>query len=244
MAAGIAAAGAAALALAAVHLFASRLRFLDVVPRSRWLSFAGGVSVAYVFVHLLPELAAAQRTVEESGAPGFLEEHAYLLALAGLAIFYGVERAAAVSRRERRARGEPDETGGAVFWLGMASFAVYNAVIGSLLRERLEEGAAEFAFYVVAIGLHFALNDYGLRAHHGGAYRRVGRWLLAAALVVGWALSAVAPPSETALAVTIAILSGGIVLNVLKEELPEGRESRFSAFALGAGAYAALLLAS
>jgi hypothetical protein len=35
-----------------------------------------------------------------------------------------------------------------------------------------------------------------------------------------------------------------MVLNVLKEELPEDRDSRFAAFAVGAGGYAALLLAA
>ena len=39
-----------------------------------------------------------------------------------------------------------------------------------------------------------------------------------------------------------AFLAGGIVLNVLKEELPRERKSRFWAFALGTVAYAALLL--
>jgi hypothetical protein len=32
--------------LAAVHLFSSKLRFLDVTPRSIWLSIAGGIFVA------------------------------------------------------------------------------------------------------------------------------------------------------------------------------------------------------
>ncbi|HWN44540.1 MAG TPA: hypothetical protein VNW71_20115 [Thermoanaerobaculia bacterium] len=44
------------------------------------------------------------------------------------------------------------------------------------------------------------------------------------------------------LALLFAFLAGGIVLNILKEELPSERESRFSAFALGAGSYAAILL--
>ena len=48
--------------------------------------------------------------------------------------------------------------------------------------------------------------------------------------------------SEAALAVLFAFLAGGVVLNVLKEELPEERQSRFWAFALGASAYAAILL--
>lgn len=38
-------------------------------------------------------------------------------------------------------------------------------------------------------------------------------------------------------------MAEGVVLSVLKEELPEERRSRFSAFLLGAGAYAVLLLA-
>ena len=49
--------------------------------------------------------------------------------------------------------------------------------------------------------------------------------------------------SDIAVAVLIAFLAGGVVLNVLKEELPEERESRFWAFALGAALYAGLLLA-
>ncbi len=40
----------------------------------------------------------------------------------------------------------------------------------------------------------------------------------------------------------LAVLAGSVILNVLKEELPEERESRFCAFAVGAGTYAALLL--
>ena len=40
-----------------------------------------------------------------------------------------------------------------------------------------------------------------------------------------------------------ALLAGGVIMNVLKEELPEERESCFWALALGAAVYAALLLA-
>jgi hypothetical protein len=106
-------------ALAAVHLFSGRIRFLSASPRSRWLSAAGGVSVAYVFVHLLPDLAEDQETVREAAGEGFsfLEYHVYLVALMGLVAFYGLERAAKASRGERwRLRGD-DATGAGVFWL-------------------------------------------------------------------------------------------------------------------------------
>jgi hypothetical protein len=85
--------GIFAIALALVHIFAGKLRFLEATPRSIWLSFASGVSVAYVFVHILPELSKAQQTVTKAvgEALAFLEHHVYLLALLGLAVFYGLE---------------------------------------------------------------------------------------------------------------------------------------------------------
>src|SRR5918911_1584371 len=105
--------------LVVFHLFYGKLRFLDGTPRSIWLSMAGGVSVAYVFVHLLPELGEAQETVSEvlSEAVAFLENHVYLVALLGMIIFYGLERAASSSRRHRRKAGEGDVTSAGVFWL-------------------------------------------------------------------------------------------------------------------------------
>ena len=55
-----------ALAFSAVHLFVGRLRFLDATPRSRWLSFSGGVAVGYVFLHVMPELAAHAGTFRQA----------------------------------------------------------------------------------------------------------------------------------------------------------------------------------
>ncbi|HYF03381.1 MAG TPA: hypothetical protein VEC36_08390 [Patescibacteria group bacterium] len=41
----------------------------------------------------------------------------------------------------------------------------------------------------------------------------------------------------------MAFIGGGVILNVLKEELPKERKSRYWTFLLGAGAYSILLLA-
>ena len=78
-----------------VHLFVGQLRFLEGVPRSRWLSLAGGVAVAYVFLHILPELSSHQLTLEthdNDDQIDFLEAEIYLVTLTGLASFYGLER--------------------------------------------------------------------------------------------------------------------------------------------------------
>jgi hypothetical protein len=235
----------AVVGLAIVHLVTGKLRFLEGTPRSRWLSIAGGVSVAYVFIHLLPELGEHQEVLAEAleGAFAFLESHVYLVSLFGLVVFYGLDRAAKTSRHQQRKQGKGDSAHANVFWLHIASFAVYNSLIGYLLLHREESGLESLLFFFIAMALHFVVTDYGLREDHKHTYDRIGRWVLVAAVFLGWGIGLVTELSEVALAVLIAFLAGGVVLNVLKEELPEERESRFLAFVIGAAAYTALLLA-
>jgi hypothetical protein len=270
-------AGAAALALAAVHAVVPAMRFLSGTPRSVWLSIAGGVSVAYVFVHLLPELAAGQedlgralrdvvRDSPSGGGVRFAERHVYLIALTGLTAFYGLDKLAKRSRgqtalgdapRDAGASGRPNgdaqsgrdsgtpsesATSPAVFWIHMTSFGVYNALVGYLLLHRETPGLASLGFFAVAMALHFVVTDFGLTEDHKARYQHVGRWVLAAAVLGGFAAGAAIEVPKAALAVLVAFLAGGVILNVLKEEVPNERQSRFWAFGLGLAGYTLLLL--
>lgn len=233
----------AAIALVLIHVFAGRLAFLENLARKRWLSFAGGVAVAYVFVHLLPELAKYQEAFHAAGFLPviFFERHVYLVALIGLVVFYGLERLALASRRS--GSGGPEAgTSQAVFWVHIATFSIYNALIGYILLHREEPGVLSLAFFAIAMGLHFLINDISLHEHHKDSYHNVGRWILSGAIAVGWLVGLVTEISAVALAVLIGFLAGGVVLNVLKEELPDEERSRFWAFAAGAAVYSALLI--
>jgi hypothetical protein len=72
-----------AIALAIVHGFATRLPIFVIVPRFRWTSFAGGVSLSYVFLEIFPELSHTQEELQHSEIllVQFLENHVYILAL-------------------------------------------------------------------------------------------------------------------------------------------------------------------
>ena len=244
-----------ACALGAVHLFSGRLTWLDRLPRSRWLSIAGGVAVAYAVVYLLPELAEVHRTLADlpGAGGGWAREHGgYLVALAGLTCFYGLERLAA---RTGDRPGDPprdgsEEPGGRsdnppapVFWLHVGSYALYNVLFGALLVGREDAAARDLALFGCAIALHFVVNDHGLRSHHPVLYPRYGRYLVAAAVPAGWAVGAFAPLPPAALDAALGFLIGGVLLNTFKEELPAERQSRFWAFAGGCAAYAAVLAA-
>jgi hypothetical protein len=224
-----------AIALAVIHLWSGRLALLSDVPRSRWLSAAGGISVAYVFVHVLPELAEGREHLKAIVERRWLEEGIFLLAMAGLVIFYGLERMAKSSKTEA---GTPP----GVFWIHISSFAVYNALIGYVLARQEYRTTTSIVMFFIAMGTHFVVNDHALRADHHERYDRIGRWLLAAAVMVGFIIGSAAEFSRVGYELLFAFLAGGVVLNVLKEELPEERQSRYWAFTSAVVAYAALLL--
>lgn len=235
-----------AIALAVLHVVAGRLGGFRHVPRSRALSVGSGVSVAYVFVHLLPEVAATQRELAEltSGALAYVERHAWVVALLGLTAMYGLEGAARGGPGDAAADDVEPARRDPVGWVRILSYTAYNAVIGFLLVERAEEGLEALAWFAVAMGVHFLVNDHALEQDHGALYRRRGRWIVAAGVLVGWLVAVTVPVSQVAVGVFTALLGGGVVLNVLKEELPRERESSFVAFCGGAAAYTVLLLAA
>lgn len=231
---------ACAAAFALIHLFIGRLTLFDVRPRSRWLSFSGGVAVAYVFLHILPELSGHQQTFAEGLGVGeeAAETWVYLVAFVGLVLFYGLERAVKVSRKAS----ERDRVESELLWLHLLSFGLYNILVGYLLLHREEEGLWSLGIYTVAMSLHFVTSDYGLRQDQKDQYDRWGRWIIAGAVFLGWGLGLTASLPPIIIGFLFAFLAGGVVLNVLKEELPEERRSSFWPFALGGVFYATLLI--
>jgi hypothetical protein len=227
-----------ALFLAVVHLFGGKLEFLNDIPRSRYLSFGGGIAVSYVFVHILPELNKHQRVIEESiPVFGFLNHHVYIGGLFGFLLFYALERH--VKKSEKKGGSENFK---GVFWIHITSFSFYNMLAGYLLVQPLKEEMRELLLYAVAMGIHFLVNDYGLSKEHKNPYQNMGRWLLASSILIGWAFGRFVFIPDTVVALMFALLSGGILLNVMKEELPEERDSSILAFLAGAALYTILLL--
>ncbi|TFV56650.1 hypothetical protein E4P41_15435 [Geodermatophilus sp. DF01-2] len=258
----------ATVLLAALHLAAPHIRKLPLVPERATASFAGGLAVAYVFLHLLPEIAEGNEAVGEvlsdvvEPTP-LVDLGIFLVALAGFAAFYGLQRLAdrrapAPSRSSVRAgdggaAGGPSGPVGAsaagrglepagVYWLHLGSFMVYNALITYTMALRLRTGVAFAVLFTIAMGLHFVLTDRSLEEHYPRRFPRSGRVLLAGALVVGWVLDAIFAPTSTLLvALLTALLGGSILLNVFKEELPATGRSSYRWFMVGLVVYAALL---
>ncbi|TVP83340.1 MAG: hypothetical protein EA344_09540 [Alkalicoccus sp.] len=220
-----------------IHLYSEKVSFLHKIPRSKVLSAAGGVSIAYVFMHLLPEMHMFQEILleEEFALFGFDHYHVYFAGMTGLAVFYGLERMAKL-----HATGPGSEKHWP-FLVHISTFFAYNFLIGYLLLDGHYNTPSDLFLYFAALSVHFISNDHALRLHHEKEYDNFGRYVLAGAIFLGWGTAFFVKISEVWLALLFSILAGTMVLNILKEELPAERESSFWAFAAGVILYTALL---
>lgn len=223
----------AASGLALLHVLAPRLHG-EALDRPIWVSVAAGMSVAYVLVQLLPELAEEQRMWLEDRPHRplyWLDRQVYVAAMLGMILALGTNYLS-LAREKPTAR----------FWINTGWAALHSWIVGAvgLHVDRL----AALLLALVAFGAHFLVNDHSLLTVHPRAFARYGRWVLAGALMLGWVMTANRQPHIVVVAGLLGILSGSIILTVIKEELPEDRQkARFPMFVFGAVTYAVLLLA-
>jgi len=194
------------------------------------LSIAAGISVSYVFIDLLPELAHSQTEVEGTGLLPYLQRHVYIAALLGLIVAYGVQQIdpamKAISKR-----------------YSMLGATVLFFIVGYSVATRDDYEIQPIALFIIAMGLHYFVVDESLSVRLGSTYHRVGRYLFSAACLGGAILGAAMQIDETTLGILLAFLGGAVILNTIRNELP-GTETRgnFIAFAAGAAVYAVILL--
>jgi hypothetical protein len=199
--------------------------------------------MAYVFLDVLPELSARHRAfLDLAGEVSLAQHRIYILALVGFIFLYGLDEMVHVAGRGRDAPGEQQETRRPIFWIHIAGFALYGGIIGDALVSRGEEGVLELWLYVVAMVFHLLVVTSALAREHGNLYHARGRWVLAASVLAGWTTAALAPLSAVAMARLFAFVAGGVLMTSANEELPREKGGRFGWFAMGAGAYGALLL--
>lgn len=225
--------------LASIHLLAHSELLLTRISRGRALSFAGGVSVAYVFVHVLPEIDDFQRPMAQHPLIAVpTEKEVYLVTMLGFITYYGLEQLASQSAEQSR----DDRPSPGIFRVHVGAYAAYNAIVGYLLFHQETPGVGNLLLFALALGLHFLLNDVSLEDQHEAAYHRTGRWVLALAVLVGAGVGSVTELHRATLGLLFAFLAGGIVLSVVREELPAEREGKFWWFTGGVALYTAVLL--
>jgi hypothetical protein len=232
-----------AVALAFVHAVLPQVSIAAVIPVRRCFSFAGGVSIGFIFLSVLPALGRTQTHLDQAAFTLLkpLEDPVYLLALLGLTLFYGADRLVLTARRYNCTSQAMNRARQVVFWIHISAYAMLNAIFGYMLLSLSDHNLRQYLLLFVAVALHFLIIDRSLRSQHQTLYDRQGRWLLTIAILAGAITGAVTELSDVAIALLWSFLAGSTILNILKRELPDAQKSCFWSFLTGTTLYAGLL---
>ena len=241
--------------IALVFLFGASIRFRDPERRERWMSAAGGASAAFVFVVLLPKLLVAQSALQKAtdgGVLGYLNHHSFLLALAGLLAFWSMERIVVVLVRgmidslqhggEGRSPRSRAPLWRPLLYTQAVAFAAYAMLVGYLIAELPRGDYAMLCLFSAAMGLHFLAMSLGLRHELAEVYDQFERWLVAAAILTGWALAQFTELPIWRLALWNSLFAGMLIFFVIRREVPSPKEGHLVPLLLGALGYSALAL--
>ena len=229
------------LVIASCHWFAVLLADQSDSQQQRWASLGGGAGLAYVFVHLLPELASGGSELSEQigmlpYAPTHLVEALlFFVALLGVLVIFSID---VLAQRQTSLASISS-------WLHLYCFAALNYLYAYSLPSLISTGLIYGILFTVAIGSHVLLSDRFSVIHHPKRFRQRNRWIGSSALVLGLVNAYLFHPiSELMLAFASASLGGGLMMTVFREELPAANSTRLLWFLAGSGGMAILLIVS
>lgn len=221
--------------LAAIHPICALISKRHV--RRRTTSLCAGIALAYLFLHLLPELSEFQQELieglQETRERLWFREHLWVTALVGLLVFQFVDTVAK-SQIQSRSRVT-------AYRLEILIFATYSALIGYAITTNAELDRP-ILLVTVALAAHFFGTDLDLAERYEERFVRRGSYALAGATLFGMLTALVFELGERALMYGFAFLGGGILINTLRTELPEPENTRAGYLLVGTVLYAALML--
>lgn len=194
-----------------------------------FVSFSGGVAVAYVFLHMLPDLVEYNKPIGEfllksNFLTPFTELLIYIVALIGFLIYFGID-----------IKAERDTEKEGVYWLHLFMFCLYNFLITYTMSLRALSSIWATVIFTIAMALHFVLTDRKFSRFYPKRFNHLGRFILITALFIGWLSSVLFEPVNVLVAAfMLAFLSGSILLNVFREELPSIEVANYFWFSAGA----------
>lgn len=208
--------------------------FANHLPKKgrAFISFAGGIAVAYVFLEMLPNLVEYNKPIGEfllsrNWLTPFTELSIYIVALLGFVIYYGLEMLAETKQNTFK---KVDD----VYILHLSMFCLYNFLITYTMSLRALTSITATFIFTFAMALHFVITDRKFSRFYPIKFNAKGRFVLILFLFLGWLCTVIFDPVNVLLAAfMLAFLSGSVLLNVFREELPNANLMSFRAFSLG-----------
>tara|TARA_A100001011_G_scaffold11401_1_gene12465 strand:- start:6126 stop:6863 length:738 start_codon:yes stop_codon:yes gene_type:complete len=203
--------------LSSVHFGVVYFSKLEQRVQSIISSIGGGVSLGYIFLHVLPELAIKGNKIayKLQGDPNFnfeiIELSFFFVALLGLLLLFILDVLSDTLKISRK--------------FNFSVHLIYNTVVSYLyayaLHEVVKEGLLYSLLYTITLSTHLFASDRMIIKYHEEYYKTTYKWISFSAVYIGLINSYRFPQSELALEYAYAFITGGVLLNTFFEELPK-----------------------
>lgn len=225
------------IVLAVSHYVSPYLARIPGLDPKRITSFAGGVAVGYVFLHMLPEIVESHDKIHDllaqsTGMSQFKDLAVFVIALMGFEVFYLLDRLTfqkSISNQN------------AAYRLSLGFYFVYNFLITYTLVLRVDAGVFYAILFTVAMSLHFILSDKHFQRYYPQLFSKGSRLFLVLGLLLGTMAAFATPENIYVGAMLTAFLSGAILYNAFSEEINLERQTSMVFFFLGTAIMAILL---
>ncbi|MBT8470544.1 MAG: hypothetical protein KJN97_17490 [Deltaproteobacteria bacterium] len=202
-----------ALILGAAHIIAPRVKGLIKYPE-RQQAFGGGLSVAYLFLHLIPSLDASNAVVGP---------RIYFVALLGFVAFYGLD----VMFQP------PKHTHPTKYHAYLLVFFIYDALLVFTLGLNLPPTLILTLVFALSLALDVLNTDLEMQDEYGARFVKWGRWVLLAGVAIGYGLNLVRRPHPVVIDLVTAALAGFMMYHTSNGVFPVSRNKKFPWFLSG-----------
>lgn len=229
------------LLLLVSHYLCSYLKRIPGVSPEKIISFAGGVAVAYVFLHMLPDLVETRDKIHDllsmvTVMTPFKDFGVFIIALIGFEVFYLLERFTSEADLDSQ------QTERRHYWLNLWMYFIYNFTITYTMIIRIRTGPMYAVLFALAMALHFVLTDNRFKRYFPNFFDARSHIYLLTALLLGYVGAIIFPANVYAFAILTAFLSGAVLYNSFAEEIALDRQTSMTSFFLGTGVMASFLL--
>ncbi|MGB5367431.1 MAG: hypothetical protein WBM75_01740 [Polyangiales bacterium] len=206
-----------ALILGAAHIVAPRVKGLIKYPE-RQQAFGGGLSVAYVFLHLIPSLDASDSVVGP---------RIYFVALLGFVAFCGLDVMFQPPKHAHPTK----------YHAYLSTFFLYDGLLVFTLGLNLPPTPILTLVFALSLALDVLNTDLEMQDDFGERFVKRGRWVLLAGVALGYGFSLVRRPDPVVIDLVTAGLAGFMMFHTNNEVFPVSRNNKFPAFLAGVLAF-------
>lgn len=211
------------------------LNLLHKIDEAILNSFAAGVGVVYIFIHMLPQLAHGQEVLVESYFEVNLLGSSfaiYILALIGFIFFYLFDQILVYTDQLPTKMYEKTMER-SIYWANVFFVVAYNVMIGYVVGSYNLNNISYQLIFLLAYFVHFVALKWGIYHVSPNLYNNRARYPIVLGLFFGYFVALFLNISENIFVIIESLITGAMILMVFKHELPNEQDSRNTAFLAG-----------